>query len=102
MCCMNSTDKGVFIGVLGAITDLIKSVIRKVLAGRPSHVAGRLWVLASTDSKLRVPFHHLLENVTTKETHRWLQSGAGRPTTHWAHTSMHFAHNLLMSGAFLR
>jgi hypothetical protein len=67
------------IGVPGAITNLIKSVIRQVLAGRPSHVAGRPWVEASTDSRPQVLFHCLLESVTAKETHGSLQSGAGQP-----------------------
>jgi hypothetical protein len=38
---LNSIGRGVFIGVPGAVTDLIKSVIRQVLADRPSHVAGQ-------------------------------------------------------------
>jgi hypothetical protein len=63
--------QGVFIRVLGAITDLIKSVIRQVLAGRPSHVAGQPWGAASTNSRPRVPFHHLLESITTKEATKW-------------------------------
>jgi hypothetical protein len=66
-------------GVPGAVTDLIKSVIHQVLVGRPSHMAGRLSSATSTDSQPRVPFHRLLESVTAKETHRRLQSGAGRP-----------------------
>jgi hypothetical protein len=73
--------RGAFIGVPGAITDLIKSIIGQVLAGQPSHMAGRPWGAASTDSRPQVPFHHLLERVTTKETHGRLQSAAGRPPT---------------------
>jgi hypothetical protein len=78
---MNSIGKGVFIGVPGAITDLVKSVTCQVLAGWPSHVADRPWSVASTDSKPRVPFYRLLESVTTKESHGRLQSGVGRPPT---------------------
>jgi hypothetical protein len=37
---------------------------------------------------------------TANETHGRLQSGAGRPVTHWAHTSVAFAHDLLVSGVF--
>jgi hypothetical protein len=70
--CMNSIGRGVFIGVPGAIIDLIKSVIHQVLAGRP-------WGMAPTDSRPRVPFHHLLESVMTKETHGGMHSGADRP-----------------------
>jgi hypothetical protein len=76
---VNSIDRRVFIGVPGAITDLIKLVIRQVLVGQPSYMAGRPWIVASTDSKPQVPFQCLLESVTTKETHGRLQSGAGQP-----------------------
>jgi hypothetical protein len=69
--CANSIGRGVFIGVRGAITDLIKSVTCQVMAGRP-------WSVASTNSRPCVPFYCLLESVTAKETHRRLQSGAGR------------------------
>jgi hypothetical protein len=76
--CVNSIGRGVFIGVPGAITDLIQSVIHQVLAGQPSHVAGRPGGAAITDSKAQVPFHRLWESITAKETHGRLQSGAGR------------------------
>jgi hypothetical protein len=79
--CVEFRRQGVFIGVPGAITDLIKSVICQVLADRPSHMAGRPSSAATTDSRPRVPFHCLLESVTTKETHGRLQSGVGRPPT---------------------
>jgi hypothetical protein len=75
---LNSIGRGVFIGVPGAVTYLIKSVICQVLAGLPSHVAGQPSSAASTDSRPRVPFHHLLESVTIKETYGRLKSGAGR------------------------
>jgi hypothetical protein len=78
---VNSIGRELFIGVLGAIIDLIKSVICQVLAGRPSHVVGRPWGKASTDSRTQVPFHCLLESVTGNETHGRLQSGADRPST---------------------
>jgi hypothetical protein len=73
---LNSIGRGVFIGVLGAVTDLIKLVIRQVLAGRPRHVASWPSSAASTNSSPRVPFHYLLDSVTAKETHGRLQSGA--------------------------
>jgi hypothetical protein len=60
---------GVFIRVPGAVTDLIKSVIRQVLAGRPSHVADQPSSAASIGSRPHIPFHRLLESVTAKETH---------------------------------
>jgi hypothetical protein len=74
---LNSISRGVFIGVLGVVTDLIKSVIRKsvfrqVLASQPSHMAGRPSCMAYTDCRPWVPFHNLFESVTTKETHRRL------------------------------
>jgi hypothetical protein len=48
VCVLISTDRGVFIGVQG-VTDLIKSVTRQVVAGRPSHVASQPCGLTSTD-----------------------------------------------------
>jgi hypothetical protein len=76
---LNSIGRGVFIGVRGAVTDLIKSVIHRVLDDWTSHVADRLSSVASTNSRPRVPFHRLLENVTTKETQGRLQSLADQP-----------------------
>jgi hypothetical protein len=67
--CIIPSVGGVFIGVPGAVTDLIKSVIHQVLVDRPSHVAGRPSSVASTDSRPRVSFHRLLESITAKETH---------------------------------
>jgi hypothetical protein len=72
LCVLNSVDRRVFIGVLGAVTDLIKSKIHQVLPGRPSHAA-------STDSGPRVPFHRRLERFTAKETHERLQNGTVQP-----------------------
>jgi hypothetical protein len=69
---------GVFIGVQGGVTDLIKSVTRRVLASQPSHVAGRPLSLASTDFKLQIPCYHLLESVPMKQIRERLQSGACR------------------------
>jgi hypothetical protein len=77
--CVNSISRWLFIGVPGAITDLFKLVTCQALAARPSHVADRPWSTTSTNSRPRVLFYHLLESVTTKETHGRLQSGAGRP-----------------------
>jgi hypothetical protein len=76
--CVKFHRQGVFIGVPGAITDLIKLVTCQVLAGHPSHVVCQPWSIVSTDSRPRVPFCHLLESITAKETHGRLQSGAGR------------------------
>jgi hypothetical protein len=73
-----STGRGVFIGVQGGVTDLVKSVTRQVVAGRHSHVAGRPWSLASTDIQLRIPLYCLLESVTAKPTRRRLQGGDDR------------------------
>jgi hypothetical protein len=44
-----STGRGVFIGVQGGVTDLVKSVTHQVAVDQPSHVAGWPWSLASTD-----------------------------------------------------
>jgi hypothetical protein len=49
VCVLISTSRGVFIGVQGGVTDLVKSVTGQVMAGRPSHVARRPCVSASTD-----------------------------------------------------
>jgi hypothetical protein len=54
VCVLISTGTGVFIGVQGGVTDLVKPVTHQVVAGRPSHKAGRPCGLASTD------FLHLL------------------------------------------
>jgi hypothetical protein len=72
---------GVFIGVIGAVIILIRLVIHQVLAGRPSHMAGRPSRVPTTDSRPQVPFHRHLESVTDKETHGRLQSGAGWPAS---------------------
>jgi hypothetical protein len=92
--------QGVFIGVQGGVTDLIKLVTRQVLVGRPSHVAGQPPSPASTDFKLQIPCYHLLESVLMKQTHERLQSGAGRTATPFAHWSVGFAHCLLVLDAF--
>jgi hypothetical protein len=61
---------------------LVKSVTRQVVAGQPSHMAGRPQGPASTDFQLRIPCYLLLESVTMKPTRERLQSGAGRPAGH--------------------
>jgi hypothetical protein len=58
--------RGVFIGVQGGVTDLVKLVTRQVVVGRPSHMAGRAWAPSSTDFWLRIPCYHLFESVTVK------------------------------------
>jgi hypothetical protein len=63
---------GVFIGVQGGVTDLIKSVTCQVLAGRPLSPT-------STNFKLQNPCYHFLESVPVKQTHERLQSGVDRP-----------------------
>jgi hypothetical protein len=77
--CVEFYRYGVFIGVTGAVTDLIKSVMHQVFSGRPSHVASWPSSAASTNSRSRVPFHHLWESVIARETYGRLQSGADRP-----------------------
>jgi hypothetical protein len=74
-----STGRGVFIGVQGGVTDLVKFVTHQVLAGWPSHVAGRPRGLASTDFQLWIPYYCLLESITMKPTRERLQSGADWP-----------------------
>jgi hypothetical protein len=49
MCVLISISRGVFVGVQGRVTDLVKSVTSQVVAGRPSHMAGRSCGLTSTD-----------------------------------------------------
>jgi hypothetical protein len=58
-----STERGVFIGVQRGVTDLVKSVTRQAVAGRP-------WRLASIDLLLGIPLYRLLESVTVKPTVR--------------------------------
>jgi hypothetical protein len=60
------TGRGVFIGVQGEVTDLVKSVSLQVVAGWPSHMAGWPWSSASTNLQVGIPLYHLLESVTTK------------------------------------
>jgi hypothetical protein len=67
-----STNRGVFIGVQGGVTDLVKSVTRQMVAGRP-------WSSASTDLQLGIPLYRLLESVIAKPTHERLQGGADWP-----------------------
>jgi hypothetical protein len=93
---LNSIGREVFIGVLGAVTDLIKSITHQVLACWPSHMAGRPSREATTISRTRIPFHCLLESVTGG-----CKVGlASRPATHWAHMSVAFARYFLVSGVF--
>jgi hypothetical protein len=40
VCVPISTDRGVFIGVQGGVTDLVKSVTHQVVACLPSHMVG--------------------------------------------------------------
>jgi hypothetical protein len=49
VCCFDFQQYEVFIGVQGGVTDLVKSVTRQVVAGRPSHVADWPWSSASTN-----------------------------------------------------
>jgi hypothetical protein len=74
-----STGRGVFIGVQGRVTDLVKSVTCQVVALRPNHEVGRPWSLASTDFQLGIPLYRLLESVTVKSTRERLQGRAGWP-----------------------
>jgi hypothetical protein len=48
VCVLISTGRGVFIGVLEGVTDMVKLVTRQVVAGRPSHVAAQPCSSAST------------------------------------------------------
>jgi hypothetical protein len=66
-------------GVQGGVIDLIKSLTRQVLAGRPSHMAGRLPCPASTDFQLWIPCYHLLESMLVKPIHERLKSGTDQP-----------------------
>jgi hypothetical protein len=74
-----STGRGVFIGVQGWVTDLVKSITCQVVAGWPSHMADRSWISASTDLQLGIRLYRLLESVIVKPTHDRLQGGADRP-----------------------
>jgi hypothetical protein len=49
VCVLISTGRGVFIGVQGGVTDLVKSVTHHVVASRPSQVTGRPCGSASID-----------------------------------------------------
>jgi hypothetical protein len=60
VCVLISTDRGVFIGVKGGVTDLVKLVTHQVMVGRPSHVAGRPSGSASTNFLHRLGFPLLM------------------------------------------
>jgi hypothetical protein len=49
VCVLISTGRGVFIGVQGGVTYLVKSVTHQVVTGRPSYMAGRPCGLSSID-----------------------------------------------------
>jgi hypothetical protein len=74
-----STGRRVFIGVQGGVIDLVKSVTRQVVAGRPSHMANQPSSSASTDLHLGIPLYRLLDSVIMKPTHERLQGGADWP-----------------------
>jgi hypothetical protein len=63
------TNRGLFIGVQGGVTDLVMLVTRQVVTGRPSHEAGWPWSSGFTNHQLGIPLYHLLEGVTVKPTH---------------------------------
>jgi hypothetical protein len=79
---LNSISRGVFIGVQGGVTDLIKSVTPQVLASRPSHVVGQPPSLASTDFKLRIPYYCLLESMPVRGCKVGLTSQGVWPAIH--------------------
>jgi hypothetical protein len=68
------TMRGVFIVVNGVSTDLERSVWCQVVAGQPSHLAGRPGGAASTDSGLSSS-----SRMATKAWAEPLQTQAGRP-----------------------
>jgi hypothetical protein len=74
-----SKGRGVFIGVQGGVTDLVKSVTGQVVVGRPRHVVGWPQGPAYTDFQFWIPCYRLLESVTVKSTHEKLESGVDRP-----------------------
>jgi hypothetical protein len=59
VCVSIFTMSGVFIGVNGTSTDLEKSVWGQVVAGRRSHVTGRLSGVASIDSGFSSSCRHV-------------------------------------------
>jgi hypothetical protein len=73
--CTTFTVREVFIWVNGTTTDLEWSVWHQVVAGRPSHMAGRLDGAASTDSG----FSSLCRRVATKAPAELPQTLAGQP-----------------------
>jgi hypothetical protein len=64
------TGRGVFIGVQGWITDLVKLLTCQA-------VAGRSWSSVTTNIQLGIPLYCLLESFTVKPNHERLQGGAG-------------------------
>jgi hypothetical protein len=64
-----STDRGVFIGVQGGVTDLVKSVTCHVVA------ASRPRGSTSTDLQLGIPLYRLMESVTRSQPARGCKVG---------------------------
>jgi hypothetical protein len=107
MCVLISTSRGVFIGVQGGVTDLVKSVTHQVVADRSSHVAGQPCGSACTDFLhcLGLP---LLVHTCVHDAMGQINIKLGQPargfsrlSTSWAHWSAAFAHCLHMSGTSL-
>jgi hypothetical protein len=92
-----STSRGVFIGVQGGVTDLVKLVTHQVVAVRPSHVADHPCGSASTDFLHRLGLPLLIETCVHEAVGQ-INIKPGRPATPWAHWSAAFAHYLLVSG----
>jgi hypothetical protein len=67
--------RGVFIGVNGTSIDFERLIWRQVVAGRPSHMAGRLDGEPSTDSGFSFSCRHVATKVWAEPP----QTMAGRP-----------------------
>jgi hypothetical protein len=73
-----STGRGLFIGVQGGVTNLVKLVTHQMVAGWPSHMAEHPRAPASNDFQLQNSYYRLFESVTVKLTCERLQNGAAR------------------------
>jgi hypothetical protein len=80
---LNSTGRGVFIGVQGGVTDLVKSVTHQVVIGWASHMVGAtgsgLHRLLASDSLLP-PLGECHHEADPQEAVKWARSA-----TPWAH-----------------
>jgi hypothetical protein len=90
---MISTVRGVFIGVQGGVTDLVKLVTHQVVGGRPCGLGCTDFLyLLGVLLLMKTRVHEVVVQTDKKP---------GRPATPWAQWSAAFGHCVLVSGTSL-